>query len=126
MSAERTAVRLVIFLTEDDRVGHREACDVLLERAREDGMAGATIWRGVEGFGRSGHLRTARLLDGSQGLPVIVELIDSAERIEAFLPVVSSVAPGALVTKEAVHVVGHPPQAQAPLDDPGAGGQRVV
>jgi PII-like signaling protein len=120
------ATRLVIFLSEDDRIGNRGLHEALLERAREDGMAGATVWRGVEGFGSSGRLRTARFPDVSAGLPLAVELIDTPERIEGFVSVVKRLAPGSLVTRESVQM-WRPVQGRAPaLDDPGpdSGGHR--
>lgn len=96
--------RIMIFLSEDDRAGHRGLHEELLARAREDGMAGATVWRGVEGFGASGHIRTARFPDGNVGLPLAVEVIDRPERIEAFLPAVIKLAPSSFITKEQVQM----------------------
>jgi uncharacterized protein len=110
--------RLMIFLSEDDRVEHRCLDEVLVERAREDGMAGATVWRGIEGFGSSGRLRTTRFPDMATGLPVAVEVIDLPERIEAFLAAVKHLAPGSLVTREQVHVTRRKPVASPALDDP--------
>jgi PII-like signaling protein len=96
--------RLTVYLTEDDRAGRRSLYEVLLERAREDGMAGASIWRGIEGFGASGRLRTSRFPDAASGLPIAVEVIDVPERVEAFLAAVHHLAPGSLVTREAVRI----------------------
>lgn len=104
MAGGRPATRLLIFLSEDDRVGHREVADLLLERAHERGLAGATVWRGIEGFGATGHLRAARLPDLARGLPLVVEVIDDEAAVDAFLPVVRELAQGALVTTEAVTV----------------------
>jgi PII-like signaling protein len=113
------ATRIMIFLSEDDRVGHHGLHEALLDRAREDGMAGATVWRGIEGFGASGHIRTARFPDADIGLPLTVEVIDLPERIEAFLPVVKQMAPGSLVTKEQVHMTRFTTAPAPALDDPG-------
>jgi PII-like signaling protein len=99
------ATRLMVFSTEDDWVGHRCAADLLLERARECGLAGATVWRGIEGFGSSGHLRSDRFPDLARGLPLVVEVIDDEARIEVFLRVVTELAPGCLVTAETVEVL---------------------
>lgn len=104
MTAGLLATRLMVFLSEDDRVGHHSAADTLLHRAQEAGLAGATIWRGIEGFGASGHLRAARLPDLARGLPLVIEVIDDEQTIEAFLPVVRELAEGALVTMESVHI----------------------
>ena len=98
------AMRLMVFLTEDDRVDHRPAIDVLLRRARDLGLAGATVWRGVEGFGRSGHLRAARLPDLARGLPLVLEVIDSPEALEKLIGIVSETVPGALIVTEPVRV----------------------
>jgi uncharacterized protein len=105
MAADRMGTRLRVFLTEDDRLGRHSVCEVLLQRARDLHMAGATIWRGVEGYGPSGNVRTIRFPDVSTGLPLVMELIDAPERVEAFLPVVHDLAPGSLVTRERVQMV---------------------
>jgi uncharacterized protein len=112
------ATRLTIFLTEDDRIGHRSAHEVVLQRAREDGMLGATVWRGVEGFGRRGSLRTTRFPDLGRGLPLAIELIDDPERIEAFLSVVEELGATGLVTKERVLVARRGAGDRLGLDDP--------
>jgi len=119
VASTEVASRVMIFLSEDDRVARRSLCDTLLDRAREDGMAGATVWRAIEGFGASGHLRTSRFPDAEHGLPLVMELVDRPERIDAFLPVVMSLAPGSLVTRETVTVArraSRPPSLA--LDDP--------
>jgi uncharacterized protein len=118
MSVDEVGTRIVIFLSEDDRTGHRGLHEALLERAREDGMAGATVWKGVEGFGSSGHIRTNRFADLVTGMPVALEVIDLPERIEAFLPTVRELAPGSLVTKEQVHMTRITPTPGHALDDP--------
>lgn len=94
----------MVFLSEDDRAGRQSVADMLLQRAREAGLAGATIWRGIEGFGPSGRLRAARLPDLDRGLPLVVEVIDDDADIADFLPVVRQLAAGALVTLETVQV----------------------
>lgn len=104
MSVETVGIRLMVFLSEDDRLGHHGLHEVLLNRAREDGIAGATVWRGIEGFGASGHLRTARFPDANLGLPLALEVIDLPERIEAFLPTILELAPHSFVTKEQILV----------------------
>jgi hypothetical protein len=104
MAGESDATRLMVFLTEDDRIDHHSVAQALLERAREAGLAGATIWKGSEGFGPSGHLRAERLPDLARGLPLVVEVIDADERITSFLPFVREIAAGALVTTEVVRI----------------------
>jgi uncharacterized protein len=119
MPVDAVATRIMIFLSEDDRVGHHGLHEAILDRAREDGMAGATVWRGIEGFGVSGHIRTARFPDAGIGLPLTIEVIDLPERIEAFLPVIKKMAPGSLVTKEQVHMSRFTTALAPALDDPG-------
>lgn len=119
MPVTEAATRIVVFLTEDDRVGHRGLHEAIVQRAREEGMAGASVWRGIEGFGRSGRVRTARFPDAAAGLPLAVELVDAPEKIESFLAIVRQLAPGSLVTREDVSLQrlsgsGEP----STLDDP--------
>jgi PII-like signaling protein len=104
MAAYEIATRLMVFLSEDDRAGHRSLPEVILDRARQEGLAGATIWRGIEGFGASGQIRTARFPDSCSGLPVVLELIDLPDRIEAFIPVLRTLAAGSLITREQVQL----------------------
>lgn len=108
---------MTIYLTEDDRSGHRALWSVILDHAREEAMAGATLWRGIEGFGRSGRLRSDRFPDAAQGLPMVLEIIDSAQRIEAFVPVVTETAPEALVVLEPVEVTRRAAARALALDD---------
>jgi uncharacterized protein len=105
MPVAEVATRLMVFLSEDDRRDRRGLCQVLLDRARDKGMAGATVWRGTEGFGAAGRIRTSRFPDAATGLPLALELIDTPDRIEAFLGVVSELAAGSFVTREQVQVV---------------------
>ena len=118
MRTEEDGMRVVVFLTEDDRVGHRGLHQVILERARADGIAGATLWRGIEGFGSFGNLRTNRFPDSTTGLPLVLEFIDSPDQIEAFLPVLKDLAPGSLVTRESVKMSRTVSGSASPLDDP--------
>ena len=124
MPTSQIATRIVVFLSEDDRSGHHGLHETLLNRAREDGLAGATVWRGIEGFGASGRIRTSRFPDAMIGLPVTVELVDTPERIEAFLPVVKELAPGSFVTREEVRVTHLEGEPTLPLDDPTPEGPR--
>ena len=105
MPIDDVAIRLVIFLSEEDRHHPRGLHEVLLTRARDMGIVGATVWRGIEGFGSSRRVRTARFPDSNIGLPLAVELIDEAGQIEKFLAVVSELAPGSFVTRETVQIV---------------------
>lgn len=122
MPASETATRVMVFLSEDDRAGHQGLAELILARAREEGMAGATVWRGIEGFGASGRLRTARFPDAITGLPMAVELIDASERVDAFLPTIRELAPGSFVTREEVTTVRFGREPSPALDDPGPKG----
>lgn len=119
MPVTEAAARIMIFLSEDDRHGHRGLHEVILGRAREDGIAGATVWRGIEGFGHSGHIRTSRFPDAATGLPLAVEIFDSPDRIDAFLPVIRELAPNSLITREQVEVTRFSGGQPLALDDPG-------
>jgi uncharacterized protein len=122
MPFTEVATRVMVFFSEDDRVAHHGLHEALLTRAREDGMAGATVWRGIEGFGASGHFRTARFPDAATGLPLALELIDVPERIDAFLSVVREVAPRSFVTREQVEMTRFGATPAPGLDDPGPKG----
>lgn len=124
MPVDEVGTRLMVFLSEDDRVGHRGLDEALVERAREDGMAGATVWRGIEGFGSSGRIRTARFPDMATGLPIAVEVVDSPARIESFLAGVRELAPRSLVTREQVLMTRFGSRPTLALDDPGPPGAR--
>lgn len=100
-------MRLSVFLTEDDRLGRRSVADEIVDRARFAGLAGVTVWRAVEGFGRGGHLRALRHPDLARGAPLLVELIDAEDVLATFFPTIRDLAPGALVTTEPVEIV-HP------------------
>jgi uncharacterized protein len=100
-----TAVRLSIYVGESDRYQHHPLYTEIVRRARAAGLAGATVLRGVEGFGASSVIHTARLLTLSEDLPMVVVLIDSPERIEGFLPELDELIAEGLVVRENVDVV---------------------
>lgn len=96
---------LRIFLGESDR--HDDGMPLyewLVRKAREQGLAGATVLRGVEGFGAHSRLHTARILRLSTDLPIVVEIVDTIEKIEAFLPVVDTAVREGLATIERVDI----------------------
>lgn len=95
-----------IFLGESDRFGHTPLPRALLERLRREGFAGATVIHGVAGFGASSIIHTASLVELSQDLPVLIEVIDDEAHVERLLPILDEmVTGGALVTVERVRVV---------------------
>lgn len=108
--------RLTVFIGEYDRYHHRPLADAILQRAREEGLAGATLVRGIEGFGGSGRLKTTRLLSSSDDLPIMIEIVDAPERIEAFVPILDGMIKEGLVIVEdaGIHLIR---RATAPSDD---------
>lgn len=101
------AVRLTVYLGESDRYAGRPLGPELVLRAQRAGLAGATLVRGLEGFGARQELHSARLLALSEDLPIVVTLVDTADRIEAFLPVVDELMDGGLVTREELDVISY-------------------
>ncbi|HTZ43192.1 MAG TPA: DUF190 domain-containing protein [Jatrophihabitans sp.] len=102
--------RLTIILDEDDTVGHLPAYTAIVRRAHQAGLAGASVFRGIEGFGASGTLHASRILSLAGRLPVLIVLVDSPERIEAFLPAVAELAARGVVTVEDVEILPRRPE----------------
>lgn len=96
---------LRIFVGESDRHGHQPLYEAIVLKAREIGLAGATVVRGVMGFGKHSVLHTAKILRLSEDLPIIVEIADSLEKIEQFLPLLDQMITDGLVTLERVRVL---------------------
>lgn len=95
---------LRIFLGESDRHEGIPLYEWIVRKAREQGLAGATVLRGVEGFGAHSRMHTARILRLSEDLPMVVEIVDTEEKIEAFLPLIDSAISEGLATLERVQV----------------------
>jgi len=98
---------LRIFIGESDRWHGRPLYQAIVERVRAEGLAGATVLRGIEGFGADSHLHTSRILRLSEDLPVVIELVDTAERIDAVLPLLDEMVAEGMVTVEPVHVIAY-------------------
>lgn len=96
---------LRIFIGESDKHGHQALYEAIVLKAREAGLAGATVLRGVMGFGKHSVLHTAKILRLSEDLPMVVEIVDSLEKIERFLPVLDEMVSDGLVTLERVRVI---------------------
>lgn len=94
-----------ILVGESDKHGHHPLYEAIVLKAREQGLAGATVLRGVMGFGRHSILHTAKILRLSEDLPMVIEIVDSLERIEAFLPLLDEMIADGLVTLEQVRVI---------------------
>jgi len=105
MEIPRDAVLLRIFFGEDDKFERKPLHEAIVLRAREMHLAGATVLRGHIGFGHSSHIHTTKILRLSQDLPVLVELVDSQEKIDAFLPVLDGMMTSGLITMEKVQVL---------------------
>ena len=105
MQLPHEAVLLRVFFGEDARHGHLPLYEAIVLKAREMQLAGATVLRGAIGFGHSSHIHTAKILRLSQDLPVIVEIVDSREKIDAFLPVLDPMIGSGLITLETVQVL---------------------
>lgn len=105
MKIPENAVLLRIFLGEDDRHEGTPLYEAIVLKAREHHLAGATVLRGPLGFGHSSRLHTAKILRLSDDLPIVIEIVDSEENIEAFLPVLEGMMQSSLVTLEKVRVI---------------------
>ena len=99
------ALRVTVFLDETDTWHGRPVYTELVHRAHAAGLAGATVLRGIEGYGASSRIHTARLLSLSEALPVLVILVDGAERIRSFLPQVTELVGEGLITVDGVEVI---------------------
>lgn len=95
---------LRIFIGESDKKEGIPLYEWIVRRAKTEGLAGATVLRGIEGFGGHSRIHTAKILQLSTDLPIIVELIDNLEKIDAFMPIIEDVIEGGLVTQEKVTI----------------------
>jgi len=105
MQIPREAVILRIFIGESDRYEHQPLYEAIVLRARESHLAGATVLRGPMGFGKSSRLHTSKIIRLSMDLPLVIEIVDSEEKINSFLPILDGMIGGGLVTLEKVKVV---------------------
>lgn len=96
---------LRIFVGESDRHGHQPLYEAIVLKAREQGMAGATVLRGVMGFGKHSVLHTAKILRLSEDLPMVIEIVDSREKVESLLTQLDDMITDGLVTLEQVRVL---------------------
>lgn len=99
------ALRLTVYIGEDDTWHHRPLYSEIVHRAHASGLAGASVFRGIEGFGASSRIHTSRLLSLSEDLPVAVVVVDTEERVRAFLPQLDELVGEGLVTLEECEVV---------------------
>jgi PII-like signaling protein len=95
---------LRVFIGESDKKDGIPLYEWIVRRAKKEGIAGATVLRGIEGYGGHSHIHTARILQLSTDLPVIVELIDTLDKIDAFMPILEETLDGGLVTQEKARI----------------------
>lgn len=107
MNLPREATLLRIYIGESDRWQHRPLYEAIVLKARELHLAGATVLRGPMGFGKSSRLHTAKILQLSMDLPLVIEIVDSEDKIQAFLPALNDMMRGGLVTLEKVRVIDY-------------------
>jgi len=119
MALSGTALRMTIFISENDQFHHRPLYTELVHRAHAAGLAGASVVRGCEGFGASSRIHTSRLLSLNESLPVLVIIVDRPDRVREFLPQVEELVTKGLITLDEVEVVRYagepgPPAGGAP------------
>src|SRR5256712_7162287 len=112
MHLPHDAMLLRIFIGESDRWHHQPLYEAIVLKARESHLAGATVLRGPMGFGKSSVLHTAKILRLSMDLPMVIEIVDSEEKIQNFLPVLDEMMQGGLVTLEKVRVIDYRANAE--------------
>jgi PII-like signaling protein len=105
MDIPEESTLLRIYLGESDRSGHQALYEAIVEKARENHLAGATVLRGSLGFGKSSHVHTAKILRLSMDLPIIIEIIDTEEKVSAFLPMLKGMMAGGLITTQPIKIV---------------------
>src|SRR5438045_5679547 len=105
MHLPEDAVLLRIFIGESDRYQHRPLYEAIVLKARELQLAGATVLRGPMGFGKSSRVHTAKILRLSMDLPMVIEIVDTEDNINAFLPALDDMMGGGLVTLEKVKII---------------------
>lgn len=113
MNISGQAVLLRVFVGESDKIGHLPLYEAIVKRARDADLAGATVLKGVLGYGATARIRTQKILDLSSDLPLVVEIVDEEKKIEAFQAVLSEMFEqagcGGLVTLENIRIVHYHP-----------------
>jgi PII-like signaling protein len=109
MKIPENGYALRIYIGESDRWHGKPLFEAIVMKARELHIAGATVLRGMMGFGANSHLHTAKVLVLSQDLPIVIEVVDSLEKINALMPYIDEMLQGGLVTLEEVQVIHYRP-----------------
>src|SRR5437764_9715536 len=102
MELPQESILLRIFIGEADKWEHQPLYEAIVLKAREMHLAGATVFRGAMGFGKSSRLHTAKILRLSMDLPIVIEIVDSEQKVQSFLPTLDQMMGGGLVTMEKV------------------------
>jgi PII-like signaling protein len=113
MRIEGEGKLLRIFVGESDTWHGRPLYEAIVARVREEGLAGATVLRGIEGYGANSRIHSSRILRLSQDIPIVIELVDTAENIERVLPILDEMVIEGMVTLERVEVIAY----RAPAED---------
>ena len=114
MHLPHEALLLRIYIGESDRWKHQPLYEAIVLKARELHLAGATVLRGPMGYGKSSRVHTAKILQLSMDLPLVIEIVDAEEKIHHFLPVLDEMMKGGLVTLEKVKVIDYRANPDAP------------
>jgi uncharacterized protein len=107
MKTEGTGKLLRIFVGESDRWGHQPLYTAVVEAARAAGLGGATVFKGIEGYGGHSIVHAARVFDLSSDLPILIEIVDTEDRIRAFLPRLDEMVKEGMVTLETVEIIAY-------------------
>jgi uncharacterized protein len=107
MTLHGPATRVTVFIKESDQWHRRPLYTEIVHRAHKAGLAGASVFRGIEGYGRSSHIHTSRILSLSEDLPCAVVIVDADDLVRAFLPELDELVSAGLVICEPVEVVRH-------------------
>lgn len=107
MKIEGEGQLLRIFIGESDRWEGKPLYEAVVLKAREAGLAGATVLRGLEGYGANSRIHTAKIMRLSEDLPIVIEIVDKAERIQAVLPALDKMVAEGMITLETVHIIAY-------------------
>jgi len=119
MKLEGTGLLVRVYLGESDHWHGKPLYQAIVERLREHGLAGATVLRGIEGFGAKQHLHSTRILSLSEDLPILIEAVDTEEKVREILPELDQMVADGLITLERVEVITYrasPPRSGSPTD----------
>lgn len=114
MKLEGPGKLLRVFIGESDRHGAQPLYTAIVERARKEGLGGATVFKGIEGYGGHSVVHAARVFDLSTDLPVLIEIADTEEKIRAFIPILDEYVSEGMVTLESIDVIRYKPGSPKP------------